>query len=62
MREDLRRKIIARRAAFIAAAVASTTANCGPCNPMVCLEPPAIDAPLARADTGVDADAEPDAK
>ena len=52
---------MARRAAFVAAAVAGTTANCGPCNPMVCLEPPAIDAPL-RADTAVGADAENDAK
>ena len=53
MREDLRRRILARRAAFIAAAVAGATTNCNRCNPLVCLEPPAIDAgPPADAAPG----------
>jgi hypothetical protein len=62
VRDDLRRRILARRAAFLAAAVAGTTANCGPCNPMVCLEPPIVETPRAEAASSADAatDAPPD--
>ena len=53
MRDDTRKRILQRRAAFLAAAV-SSAAGCGPCNPFVCLEP-AIDPrrDVGAADTGL---------
>ncbi len=60
MRDDLRRRILDRRAAFIAAAIAGSAANCGPCNPMACLEPPMIEGPQP-VDAGSDSTAVADA-
>lgn len=68
VRDATRKRILQRRAAFLAAAV-STTAGCGPCNPLVCLEPAiaphadagAHDAGAGGTDAGADAAPEGDA-
>lgn len=57
MRDDPRRRILDRRAAFIAAAVAGVTVNCTRCNPLVCLSVEPIDA-SATVDAGPDSDAD----
>jgi hypothetical protein len=41
---DLRKRILERRARFIAAALGATAvAGCDRANPLVCLEPPPVD-------------------
>ncbi|MGZ3423258.1 MAG: hypothetical protein ACXWUG_10730 [Polyangiales bacterium] len=49
MSDETRRRILERRARFVAAALASTSAACDRVNPMVCLEPPPITADDATA-------------
>jgi hypothetical protein len=49
MSEETRRRILERRARFVAAALgASVSASCDRVNPMVCLEPPPIAADDAK--------------
>jgi hypothetical protein len=52
MSDETRRRILERRARFVAAALgASVSASCDRVNPMVCLEPPPISADDAGTKT-----------